>query len=137
MKDTGQSKYLLLFTTLILISFTCFNLFLRIGINDSLLWECFILSGLSLFILYFPFLLIQYINRDDLWFLSQPLWQVFIVFFLCLLGLLGVHTVVSFFIASLGFIALFLSFAKTGKTKSSTFFFSLLILAFFCLLIVS
>ena len=137
MKDTGQSKYLLLFTTLILISFTCFNLFLRIGFNDSLLWECFILSGLSLFILYFPFLLIQYINRDDLWFLSQPLWQVLAAFFLCLLGFLGVPPVVSFFIASLGFMALFLSFIKTGKHKISAFFFCLLILAFFSLWIVS
>lgn len=137
MKDTGQSKYLLLFTTLILISFTCFNLFLRIGFNDSLFWECFILSGLSLFILYFPFLLIRYINRDDLWFLSQPLWQVLAAFFLCLLGFLGVPPVVSFFIASLGFVALFLSFIKTGKPKFSAFFFCLLILVFFSLWIVS
>jgi hypothetical protein len=137
MKHTDQSKYLLLFTTLILISFTCFNLFLRTGFKNTLLWECFILSGLSLFIVYFPFLLIKYSNRGDLWFLNQPLWQVFVVIFLCLLGFLGVPTVVSFFIASLGFIALSLSFFKTSKAKFSAFFFSLLMLAFFSLWIVS
>lgn len=137
MKATYQSKYLISLTTFLLISFTGFTLFLRTGFNDSLAWECFILCGLSLFVLFFPVLLIRIVGQNHQWALNPALLRVIAVLVLCLFGYLELSKVVSFFIAILGFVAGLLELFRAPKIQDLNSLSCLLLLAFFSLWIVS